>query len=168
MLDQRLLHGFGRHAVVHMQRLVNHGLHVNRLGTAHHEATQHGLVRVSRHGDLVTGIDRGHHHALVAAGRAVDQKVTAIGAVGFSRQLLRFEQRLGGLQQVVDPRHRREIDRQQVVADEFAERQIHADALFVAGRMKRNNARIDIVEQRLKVRSLRLVHRYFSLPQRAQ
>ena len=45
-----------------------------------------------------------------------------------------------------------------VVADELAERQVHADALHVPGRVKRQYAGVDVVEQRLKVRRLGLIH----------
>ena len=157
MLFERLRDGLRRHAVVHVQLLVDLRLHVDRLRAAHHESAEHRLVRVARHGDLVAGIDGGHHHALIAAGRAVDQKEGVIGAVRLGGELLRFFDRFGRLQQVVDAGHRREVDRADVVADELAEREVHSDALDVAGRVKRDHARIDVVEQRLEVRRAVLI-----------
>ena len=43
------------------------------------------------------------------------------------------------------------------VADELPEGQVHSDALDVSRRVKRLNARVDVIEQRLKVRGLVLV-----------
>ena len=160
MFVERPRDGLGRDAVIHVQFFVDFGLHVDRLGTAHDQSAEHRLVRVARHGDLVARIARGHHHALIAAGRAVDQEKRVVGAPRLRRQLLRLFDRLGRLKQIVDPRHRREIDRADIVADEFAEGEVHPDALNVPRRVKRQDARIDVVEQRLKIRSLGLVERH--------
>ncbi len=80
-----------------------------------------------------------------------------IGAPRLCGELLRFLDRFGRLQQIVDARHRREIDRADIVADELAKRQVHSAALNVTRRVERQYARVDVVEQRLEVRGSRLV-----------
>ncbi len=72
---------------------------------------------------------------------------------------LRLLDRLGGLKQVVDAGHRRQVDRADIVADELAKGEIHADALNVTRRVERQHAGVDVVEQRLKVRGLMLIQR---------
>jgi hypothetical protein len=144
--------------VIHVQRFVYDGLHVDRMRAAHHQSAEHGLVRVARYGDLLARIHRGHHHALIAAGGSVDEKVTAIRAVGFGGKLLRFENGLRRLQQVVNARHRRKVYGADIVADEFAKSAIHADALLMARRMERNDACINVLEQGLKIWGSGLIH----------
>ncbi len=82
------------------------------------------------------------------------------------RQLLRFDQRSLGLQQVVEPADLGEVDREHVVADEVAERALHADALLVTGRMERDDAGVDIVQQHLEVRGARMIEPGTELPPR--
>ena len=158
MLLERARDRLGRDAVIHVQLFVDFGLHVDRARAAHHQTAEHRFVRVARHRDLVARIGGGHHHALIAAGRAVDQEERVVGAPRLGRQFLRLLDRLERLQQIVDARHRRQVDRANIVADELAKRQIHADALNVPRRMERQHARIDVIEQRLKIRRLGLIH----------
>ncbi len=107
MLLERARDGLGCNAMVHVQFFVHDRLHVDRLGAAHHQAAQHGFVRIARYRDLVARIERRHHHALVAAGGSIDQKERIVGAVRFGRELLRFLNGFERLQQVVDAGHRR-------------------------------------------------------------
>ena len=145
--------------VIHVQRLVDLGLHPDGRGAGHDQAAHRALVRVARQRQLVARIERGHHHALVAAGRAVDQEERLLRAEALGGELLRFDQRLFGLQQVVEPADLGEVDRQHVVADEIAEGALHPDALLVPGRVERDDAGVDVVEQDLEVRRARLVER---------
>ena len=80
-----------------------------------------------------------------------------LGAERVGRQLLRLDQRAFGLQEVVEPADLGEVDREHVVADEIAERALHPDALFVPRGMKRNDARVDVVQQHLEIRGARMV-----------
>ena len=82
-----------------------------------------------------------------------------LGAERVGGQLLRLDQGALGLQQVVEPADLGQVDRQHVVADEVAEGAIHPDPLLVAGRVERDDARIDVVQQHLKVRGARVVER---------
>ena len=145
--------------MVHVQLFVDLGLHPNREAAAHDQPAHRALVRVARERDLLARIDGGHHHALVAAGRAVDQEVRVLGAERVGGQLLCLDQRPFGLQQVVEPADLGEVDRQHVVADEIAEGAIHPDALLVPGRVERDDAGIDVVQQHLEVRGARMVER---------
>jgi hypothetical protein len=114
-------------------------------------------VRVARDRDFLAGVERGHHHALIAAGRAVDQEVGVLGAERVGREFLRLDERSLGLQEIVQPADLREVDRQHVVADEVAEGAFHPDALFVAGRVERDNAGVHIVQEHLEVRGARMI-----------
>jgi hypothetical protein len=120
MIAKRLRDGFGRHAVVHPQLFVDLGMHIDGLRAAHNQSAEHRLVRVAGHGDLLTWVHRRHHHALIAASRTIDQEEGVVGAPGLSRELLRLFDRFGRLEQIVDARHRREVDRADIVADELA------------------------------------------------
>ena len=154
---ERRAHGLRRDGVVHVQRFIDFRLHPNRVPAAHDQAAHRALVRVARERDLLAGIERGHHHALIAAGRAVDQEVRVLGAERVGGQLLRFDERPFGLQQVVEPADLRQVDREHVVADEVAKRALHPDALLVARRVERDDARIHVVEQDLEVRGARMI-----------
>ena len=152
-------HRLRRDRVVHVQRLVDLGLHPHRHRARHDEPAHRALVRVARQRELVARVERRHHHALVAAGGAVDQEERVLRAEALRGEVLRFDQRLFGLQQVVEPADLGEVDGQDVVADEVAERALHPDPLLVAGRVERDDARVDVVEQDLEVRCARLVER---------
>ena len=56
-----------------------------------------------------------------------------LGAEALGRQLLRFDQRLFGLQQIVEPADLGQVDREHVVADEVAERALHPDPCLWPG-----------------------------------
>ncbi len=156
---ERGAHFVRRDRVVHVQRLVDLGLHPHRRRARHDQAAHRALVRVARQRQLVARVERGHHHALVAAGRAVDQEERLLRAEALRGELLRVDQRLFGLQQVVEPADLGEVDRQHVVADEVAERALHPDPLLVARRVERDDARVDVVEQDLEVRRAGLIER---------
>src|SRR5581483_6863909 len=104
------------------------------------------------------------HHALVAAGRAVDEEHRLLGPEARRREVLRFDQRLFRLQQIVEPANLRQVDREHVVADEVAEAALHPDPLVVAGRVKRDHAPVDVVEEDLEVRRARLIEAGRLLP----
>ena len=80
-----------------------------------------------------------------------------LGAERVGRQLLSLDQRTLRLEQVVEAADLREVDREHVVADEIAKCALHADALFVPGRVERNDAGVDVVQEHLEIRGTRMV-----------
>jgi len=108
-------------------------------------------VGVARQQNLLAWIKGGHHHALIAARRSVDQEERLLGSETLRRQRLRFDQRPLGLQQVVEAPNLGQVDRQNVVADEIAEGAVHAQALFMARGVERDDACVNVVEQHLEV-----------------
>jgi hypothetical protein len=90
-------HRLRRDGVVHVQVFIDFRLHPHRVAAAHDQAAHRALVRVTRDRDLLARIQRGHHHALVAAGRTVDQEVGMLSTERVGGQLLRFDQRPFGL-----------------------------------------------------------------------
>ena len=157
VLAQRGANDLRRDGVIHVQRLIDFGLHPNRRRAAHDEATHRRFVRIARQKNPIARVERGHHHALIAAGRTVDEKERVLRAEAFRRELLRFDQRSFGLQQIVQTANLGQIDRQHIIADKVAECPVHPDALLVARGMKWDHARIDIIQEYLKVRRARLI-----------
>src|SRR6266550_3722561 len=81
-----------------------------------------------------------------------------LGAVGLGRQRLRLDDRLGRLEEIIEPPNLREVDGEDVLSHELAEGPIHPDPLLMSRRMERNNAGVHVVEEGLKVGSARLIH----------
>src|SRR5215469_1264616 len=154
---ERVRYGPRRHAVVDVQLLVHFRLHVHGAGGAHDERAHRRLVAVARQNHGVARTQCGHEHRLISRGRSIDQEMRVVGAPSLRRQLVRFEQWSGRHVEVVEIADLREIDLEYVLADEVAHALVHAEALFVAGRVERRRAADHIVHEHVEIRGATLI-----------